>query len=150
MKRDQVIRMKSVSVKLHVMLFIIGFTILGNVEVWGTDWEYVERTDEQVVSYDTESITRPSKDTVTVSVSTVFSEKGINRHVKEFGERYGNLSHVKDLLEFNCVEKKTRILQTTLYSKDGNILVSDTSSELEWRFIIPDSLGETLYKKVCK
>jgi hypothetical protein len=142
--------MKSISLKLEAVLFIIGFMILGNGEVWGADWKYLVRTDEEAVSYDTESVTRPSRDTVRVSVKTVFSEKGINMHVKEFGERFENLNHVKDLLEFNCVDKKTRVLQSTIYSKDGNILVSDTSSELEWRVIIPDSLGETLYKEVCE
>ena len=142
--------MKSLSVKSGVIIFIIGLIIFWNVEVWGEDWKYLEQTEGEVVSYDTESITRPSKDTVRVSVKTVFPEKGIKMHVKEFGERYKSLSHVKDLLEFNCVEKKTRILRSTLYSNEGNILASDTSSELEWRFIIPDSLGETLYKEVCK
>jgi hypothetical protein len=142
--------MKSNPVKLKAVLFIIGFMILGNVEVWGEEWKYLEQTDEEAVSYDTGSITRPSRDTVRVLVRTVFSEKGVNMHVKEFGERFKNLNHVKDWLEFNCVDKKTRVLESTIYAKDGNILVSDTSSELEWRVIIPDSLGETLYKEVCK
>jgi len=142
--------MKSNAVKLKVVFFIIGFMILGNVEVWGEEWKVLERTDEEAVSYDTGSITRPSRGTVRVLVRTVFSEKGIDMHVKEFGERFKNLNHVKDLLEFNCVDKRTRVLQSTIYAKDENILVSDTSSELEWRVIIPDSLGETLYKEVCK
>jgi hypothetical protein len=142
--------MRSNSVKLEAALFIIGFIILGHVEVWGEEWKYLERTEEEAVSYDTESVIRPSRGTVRVLVRTVFSEKGINRHVKEFGERFKNLNHVKDLLEFNCVDKKTRVLRSTLYAKDGNILVSDTSSELEWRVIVPDSLGETLYKEVCE
>jgi hypothetical protein len=142
--------MKSNAVKLKAVPFIIGFMILGNVEVWGEEWKYLEQTDEEAVSYDTESVNRPSRDIVRVSVKTVFSEKGIDMHVKEFGERFKNLNHVKDLLEFNCAHKKTRVLQSTIYSKDGNILVSDTSSELEWRVIIPDSLGETLYKEVCE
>ena len=142
--------MKSNAVKLEALLFIIGFLILGNVEVWGEEWKYLERTEEEAVSYDIGSITRPSRGTVRVLVRTVFSEKGIDMHVKEFGERFKNLNYVKDLLELNCVDKKTRVLQSTIYAKDGNILVSDTSSELEWRVIIPDSLGETLYKEVCK
>jgi hypothetical protein len=130
--------------------FLIVFINLGNMEAWAADWKYLVETQEEVVSYDGESITHPSGNLVRVRVKTVFSKKGIHTHVKEFGERFESLSHITDLLEFNCGEKKTRILRTTLYSKDGTILVSDTSSELEWRFILPDSLGETLYKEVCQ
>jgi hypothetical protein len=129
---------------------MIGLTIFVSVEAVAAEWAHLEETDEEAVSYDMESIIRPSNAIVRVIVKTAFSEKGIMMHMKEFGERYHNLSYVIDLLEFNCPEKKTRILRTTLYSRDGNILVSDTSSELEWLFIIADSLGETLYKKVCK
>jgi len=142
--------MKANAVKLEGLLFVIGFLILGNVEVWGEGWKDLEQTDEEAVSYDTGSVTRPSNGNVRVLVRTVFSEKGVDIHVKEFGEGVKNLNHVEDLLEFNCVDKKTRVLQSTIYAKDGNILASDTSSELEWRVIIPDSLGETLYNEVCK
>jgi hypothetical protein len=142
--------MKPLWRSLGVVPFLIVFINLGNIEAWAADWKYLVETQEEVVSYDAESITRPSDNLVRVGVKTVFSKKGIHTHVKEFGERFENLSYITDLLEFNCVEKKTRILRTTLYSNDGTILVSDTSSELEWRFILPDSLGEILYKEVCK
>jgi len=142
--------MKSLSLKLGVVL--IGLMIFGYTEAWGADWISLGKAEVDIGEfyYDRGSITHPSKDIVRVWEKIVYSEKGVNTQVEELGKRYKNLSHTLNLWEVNCVEKQTRILQSTAYSKDGTIIISAASSKSEWEFIIPGSVGEGLHSAVCK
>ena len=55
----------------------------------------------------------------------------------------------KKLEEINCVEKTIRLLSWINYDNRGGVIYS-SSSPLESDFIIPESMGEKLYKEVCK
>jgi len=142
--------MKPLLVKLVVVL--IGLAIFGYAEVWGADWRIYAKPESGigVYYYDADGITRPSKNIVRVWEKVVYSAKGVKRYVEESGKRYENLSHSLNLWEFDCVEKKERILQTTEYSKDGTVLSSTQSQKTPWNFISPTSIGEALYEAVCK
>jgi len=52
------------------------------------------------------------------------------------------------LAEYDCIEGRTRTIQVTTYDADGT---SDTSSRpSNWRYIVPDSVGESVLKRACK
>jgi hypothetical protein len=139
--------MKSLSGKLGVIL--IGLAIFGYAEVWGADWK-LYGTDANVLTYyDAESITRPSENIVRVWVRWDYTEKGVSDWVRTFGKEYENLSHTISLWEINCSEKKNRGLSLVDYDHKGDVIPS-IHSPGEWKFIFPDSIGESLYKKVCK
>jgi len=69
--------------------------------------------------------------------------------VKDLGKDAANLSHTVSLEEINCLDKKTRSLSLTYYSKEGRVLYND-SGESKWSYILPDSTWEILWKAVCK
>ena len=58
-------------------------------------------------------------------------------------------NRTKSLEEMDCSGKRRRILTITAYSKSGNSIGSDTPSYVEWHYIIPGTLGESMYKFVC-
>lgn len=55
----------------------------------------------------------------------------------------------KTLEEMDCSGKRRRTLTLTQYSKSGNAINSYTRSYAEWRYVIPDTVGENVYKFVC-
>ena len=55
----------------------------------------------------------------------------------------------KTLREMDCSGKRHRILTITAYSKSGNSIGSYTPSYAEWRYVIPGTVGESMYEFVC-
>jgi hypothetical protein len=139
--------MKSLLGKLGVIL--IGLAILGCAEVWGADWKFYGSTENYLGYYDAQSITSPSKNIVRVWTRLVWTEKGVLGWVEDLGEKCENLSHTIFLQEVNCAEKKLRLLSETHYDNKGSVIKS-FSSPGEWRFIIPETVTESLYKEICK
>ena len=142
--------MKSLLVKLGVIL--IGLAIFGCAGMQRVDWKlFAEtQTDIGIFYYDAGNITHPSKHIVRTWIKLVYYKDGVALQVKKLGKRYEDLSYTLNLLEVDCAAKKQRVLQSTSYSKDGNIISSNQSQEAEWSFINPGSIGEVLYKTVCK
>ena len=141
--------MKTVSVKLGVILFIIGLTIFGTIEAWGADWKLFDVSTAGTWYYDAEGLTRLSQDIVRVRTIREFTDKGVREMVKKFGKQYKNIDHSKGFEEISCSKKKLRILSYVHYSKQGKVILS-TPSEGEWNYILPDSQWERLYQLVCK
>ena len=152
MKRKEVIRMKSSSVKLGITLIIIGFVIFCYAEVWGADWRLYAKTDLYECLYDAEDMIRSSQDIVEVWTKLVYTERGVIEMVKKFGKHYENLSYSLELWEINCAEKKHRLLSITAYSVEGNILYTDQAGTRPppWKIISRESVEESLYKALCK
>ena len=144
--------MKSLSVRLGVISVVIGLAIFGCAEVWGADWRLISSTDSYKCFYDTENITRSSKNIVGVWARLEYTERGVVEMVKEFGKHYENLSYSLELWEINCAEKKHRLLSTTAYSVEGNILYTNQAGSRPppWKIISRESVEESLYKALCK
>ena len=141
--------MKSLSVKLGVVLFIIVLAIFGNIEVWGADWKLFHSDEEAVSYHDAEGITRPSRNTVKVWVKKVYTKEGVIGAIQKLGKRVERLSLEMHLFEINCAEKNQHSLHSIWYSEKGEVIHSD-SKPGEWTSIVPESIGEMLYKAVCK
>jgi hypothetical protein len=141
--------MKTLSVKLGVILFIIGLTIFGTVEAWGADWKLFDASAAGDWYYDAGGLTRFSQDIVRVRTIRKFTDKGVSEMVKKFGKQYKNIDHSKGFEEISCSEKKIRILSYIHYSKQGEVILSQPS-EGEWNYFIPDSQWDRLYYLVCK
>jgi hypothetical protein len=134
-----------------VILAVIGYVVFFScIEGWGVDWEKHGESDKTFFYYDTENITRPSKDVVRVWGKLIFKVKGKTEMAEELGKKYETLSHSINLIELHCAEKKIRRLSFAYYSTDGKVLESGQSPEENWRFIPPDSVGESLYNILCK
>ena len=110
------------------------------------------KTDLCECFYDTEDMIRSSKDIVEAWTKSEYTEKGIADLVRKFGKHYKNLSYSLELWEIDCVEKKGRLLSTTAYSVEGNILYTDQAGSRlpPWEIIPRGSVEENLYKALCK
>ena len=67
-------------------------------------------------------------------------------------QKHGNgkfYNTVRMLEEMDCSGKRYRILAATMYSKSGKSIDSETRSYAEWDYVIPGTLGESMYKFVC-
>ena len=62
------------------------------------------------------------------------------------GEFYNTANVLK---EVDCSGKRDRLLAVTLYSESGNFIDSFTSSYAEWIYVMPGTIGESIYKFVC-
>jgi len=154
-EKEGVTRMKSLSVKLGVILAVVGLASLSYAEAWGVDWRFYGRADKYSCFYDVKSISRPSENIVEVSEKQDYTNKGIDFMVEGLGKKYKNLSHSITLWQINCVDKKFRFLSLTYYSKEEKVIYSwkvlySSGPSEEWSLIFPSSLGERLYKAVCK
>ena len=143
-----VVKMKSLLNKLGVTLGIIGLVLFGHTEGWGVDWKYYGTNEDGSYFYDTESMTRLSKNLVEVWVQSAYTEKSRSHWVKEGGTGFQDLDFTLISLELNCVERSARYLRIVFYSKSGKVFHPMDNDE--WHFIAPDSMTETLSKEVCK
>ena len=138
--------------KLQIAILVFGLIIISMGDVYGTDWRLYSYNDKQKSYYDAQSITHPSKNIVRVWVKWNYTEKGVINTMGmmgKFGKKFENLSHLINLEEVDCVEKKSRNLSFTYYNKEGNSIVSSDEPS-EWNLIVPDSVDEDLYEEICK
>jgi hypothetical protein len=139
--------MKSLSVKLGIIVTLIGLSIFGWTEVWGEDWKFYGTDEEGSYFYDTESMDWLSKNIVRVWVQSAYTEKGISHWVEGGGEEFKNLDFSLIRSEFNCVERSIRYLRIVFYPKNGEKFYPIND---EWNFFAPDSMVGTLSKELCK
>ena len=137
--------MKSISVKLGVILFIIGIALFYCAEVWGADWKFISSTDLYECFYDAENMTRSSKNIVGVWTKLVYTERGITGIAKEFGKHYENLSYSLQSWEVDCRAKTERILFNNRYSVEGNLISTKSAKER-----LSETIGKSLSETVCK
>jgi len=147
--------MKSLSIKLVVILVVIGSAAFHYAEAGGEDWIYYGRTVKYLCFYDAKSKSHPSENIVEVSEKQNYTDKGVNFIVGELGKKYEKLDHLITLWQINCTDKKFRFLSLTYYSKEKTAIYSwkilySSGSPEEWSPFITDSLGVRLYKAVCK
>ncbi len=106
----------------------------GSYRVW-TKWYW----DENSIS--TEDIKRISELGGDMSAQNKLEDEILK-------ERNGVKSS-KVLFEIDCTNQKMRTLSTTDYGVDG-ALIGSFNSEGEWRFVVPESVGESLESIICK
>ena len=120
----------------------------------GADWKWYGKTGEVDYFYDIGSITPISVDIVSVWTKLVYEEEGVRRRMEsaeKIPKEDETLTRRDVLEEVNCSERKIRDLYVINYSKMGNSLnlVPDYTLK-QWEFIVPGSIGEILFKKVCR
>jgi hypothetical protein len=134
-----------------IILAVIGYIVLlFCMEGWGADWKLIgQDVKGSVLEIDLASISRQPNNMVKVLLKRTRSKESVADWVNKFGEKYKDFSYSIDLEEYDCTEKKRRILGLTQYSLDGEIIFSDNSPG-EWGFIIRDSMADAICEEVCK
>jgi hypothetical protein len=135
--------------KSGVILAVIGFLVLCYGEGWGTDWKGFSVDEDYISFYDRHNIKKISSGILRVWQKMVPSDKTVEENVKEYGLQFENWAYSLCLTEVNCLEGKMRWLSITSYDKSGKVIVTREFSDAPWRFITPESKGETLLKIIC-
>lgn len=79
----------------------------------------------------------------------IYGEKRVKEYIKGIGPEFKELSYDLSSMEFNCSEKKFRLLTFSYYNQNGSLISSFTSDSSSWNFIFPDSILEALFNIVC-
>ena len=141
--------MKSLAGKAGVICVIMGLTLFAYSEVRGEDWKLFKKTADAKFYYDRKDITRSPQKLVSVWVKQVYTKKGKIDMINLVGPRYEHLSYSSNSLEFDCGAKMVRFVSMTYYSKNGDVLGLEDSTD-KWESITPNSVFDALHKKVCK
>jgi hypothetical protein len=56
----------------------------------------------------------------------------------------------KALEEFDCNEKKIRTLSLIDYTEDGTTILYGETKESEWKYVVPESVGEKELNYACQ
>ena len=117
------------------------------------DWviNYTDMNND-VISYKVE---KRIKDVVQVWGRRVFSDEGRKEFIQDridnrlSIEGMDKLDHFNTLYEINCDKKTDRVLSVVSYDTDGKV-ISSSVVETKWEYIVPNSIGDSFLKIVCK
>ncbi len=129
-------------------VFPILFTILTYSEAWGADWVIYGHTRHGEFYYDASHLSMATANSFKIWDKVVYTKEGVDLYVETSGVQFKSLEHSVNLKEIDCARKKTRTLKSTHYSQDGSI-ISVEENLTEWSSIVPESISELLYEKVC-
>lgn len=124
--------MKSLSVKLAVVLFVMGLTIC-YVTAWAAEWKEFAEASTGVFHYDAASISSTPEGFVRVWIHNVTKQE-------------------TNLVEFNCKERRYHVLDVIQYDQARRIKSRETyydNPSHNWYDIPPDSVPEPLYEIAC-
>ncbi len=135
-----------------VLSFVVSLIFAGPV-MGSDDWEknYTDANGD-VVLYKIELRTA---DSIQVWGKRIFSDIGREEFLRDRRENgfstkgWETLGHFTSLYEINCPKRLGRLLSVVIYATDGKVLYADSFGEPDWDDILPDTVGDTLYKKVC-
>ena len=122
---------------LVILIVVFGCVAASEAANWK---EFTNNKNYQGL-YDVKSITNPSKNIYRVWEKRVWKEE----FSKKLGADYSLI-----LNEFDCGEKKVRILTGSNYKKGEVVSTTATDDKADWAFFPPGSFYDILFNKVCK
>lgn len=120
----------------------------------GEKWVQFSSSKHASYYYDNTSIRQqPNKH---MRVWTRMEVDDVDEYVKELNSRglqtkgYENFSHALNMFELDCNAEQIATVSEIIYDQKGNTLLSYTVESVKIEPIVPDSIGDALYKAVCK
>src|SRR6478672_5428294 len=135
-------------------LLIITFFIL-SLNAFSQNWVEVTKDKFGNKYYIKSSIISKGGNFGNNSIIKIWTKQTVNKisdqRSKGKGKVYLN-AYMLILMEFDCENLKSRTLSQTAYSSKGAIIGENNVNEnfSDWNYIIPDSVGETIFQKVCE
>ena len=109
------------------------------------EWKYMDRTDSFILFYDKSTIRRNGS-FVQMWLSKDYFDVQTDVRVP--------FKSTKELRKYNCIEETQALVSLTHFSESENsgrvtfsITVKD--HELDWTYVSPNSVGETMWKIAC-
>lgn len=121
--------------------------------ILGENWVKVTTTNYSKVFLGKDRLSKNSKGVISAWVRHQITDA--DSYIKHFDysgkgkEKYKEISHVLQRFHFDCTAEKYSINADIAYDKKGNVIRSFNYDKAEYEFVIPDSIGEGLYKNVC-
>lgn len=141
------------------MIFSIS-SFFSHVNAEEERWKLTGKSKTDTCWYiDTETISRPSSDVVSLWVKSI-PEK-VDADIIELEDRteeilkkiqarnFGDYEYTEALWELDCSKTMYRILYFCVYNKNGDIITTSLTPDAEWSFILFGSVGETIQETVC-
>jgi tetratricopeptide (TPR) repeat protein len=119
----------------------------------GDKWVYYASSGSTEYYYDKNSIKHLTKGDIRVWERMEENADSYIKYLTKEGlptQGYETYSFTLNLDEYDCKNMKTGILTTIDYNEKGEVLYSTTVQTVKMREIIPDTIGESLYKLVCQ
>lgn len=120
----------------------------------GDNWVYYADSKDGSYYYDKTRIKKMTNNHVMIwsrdeadnpnHIKMVAEERGY------YGNKYDNYSYSLTLYEIDCQHAKLATANNIDYDKSGYVIDSTKANDLKFETIIPDSIGDSLYKKICK
>jgi hypothetical protein len=134
------------------LVFIFLFANLACAE----DWIIYDVSKVGTKYYEKNSIKQVDKNMMRVWTINVYSDEGKKRDfaiLKAKNKAPGNpemLNCTSMLVEFDCLNKKFRVVAWTVYDKEKHVLLSAPKSNENWDIMVAKSASEKLKNIVCK
>ena len=120
--------------KTHIIFLLLGIIFIIPCLAYGQQperWQFVGRNDNGSRSYLENSNQRRIG----------------NKRQTWTKDIYKDSSYKITLIEWQCREKKFRILEATNYAPEGTYLGQEAGSD--WSTVVPDSVSENYFKTIC-
>ncbi len=127
-----------------------GFPISAYAAVSPEDWRFYARSEFGSYWYDGENIDRLPAHLLRVRQKLVLSDQGKMNLAAELGKEYEKAYQAIILRELDCLSRKSRILELTFCSKEGEVIKRESYHLPEWDSISPDSVDDVLYGSLCQ
>jgi hypothetical protein len=139
---------------VFLLIFLSPYICFSGTESNKT-WEFYGKSQGGSAYYYSKKNTTTSSDIISVwSYKTVTDEErkekieSIKKYNSEESTKYQNYAYSISLLEIDCKKKLNRAKEIIFYTKDGEIL-DHAILNSEWESVLPKSIGEILYQKLC-
>lgn len=130
---------------------------LNKVKLLGSNWVYLTESNGTRYFFDKSYVKKISNGIYKVMYLTETIPKNIINELRDAGfptDGYENYSHSVDIMEFNCNQKTSAFISKIEYSSNGKVISTlkfdQFGDKQKFNEIMPNSIGEELYNKVCK
>jgi tetratricopeptide (TPR) repeat protein len=116
------------------------------------EWTYVGVANDGDRFYVKSSYLTKEEGIVKIWVKSISKSASFYKYGKKFS--YNNVKKML-LYEIDCTELKIRASSSVWYNTSGNVIYNndtgfDEYDEGSWKHVVPESIGEAIYKKVCE
>lgn len=125
-------------IKNSLLIGIIGLLLVSGIAM-GSNWTEITITEKETTYFlDKDSIRHSASGIITVWTKITFQKVDKNDSEKE----------IIQYLEFDCNEKKVRVLQKDIFYSNGEY--DHFGESVAWQYIPPDTLLETTFNYLCR
>lgn len=124
---------------MRTLMFLAAFAVMLPAAANATRWVLVSKTSDDTRYIDLDAVILDGS-VATVWLKTEYLSRG----------RSGEASSIEKWME-DCAHQRAKLLALTLYRADGRVISSAEVPRYreEWVTIVPGSVGEGIYQRIC-